>query len=81
MTSQSAKLLEDALSLPESDRADLAAQLIDSLDPGSDPDAEAAWAEEIKRRIDEIDSGTVKPIPWDEARPKMFRRRNGAPDA
>jgi hypothetical protein len=29
--------------------------------------AEAAWGEEIKRRIDEIDSGTVELISEDEA--------------
>ena len=29
---------------------------------------EAAWAGEIQRRIDDLDSGRVKTIPWEEAR-------------
>lgn len=61
------ELLETALRLPESDRADLAASLIESLDQPFDADAQDAWAEEIHRRVAELDSGSVKTIPWDEA--------------
>lgn len=62
------KLLQDALALSVQDRADLAAALLASLDEPADADVEAAWAEEIKRRIEEIDSGAVTPVPWPEAR-------------
>jgi putative addiction module component (TIGR02574 family) len=61
-------LLETALQLPDKDRADLAASLIESLDQPFDTDVRDAWAEEIGRRITELDSGMVKGIPWDEAR-------------
>jgi putative addiction module component (TIGR02574 family) len=60
--------MEAALRLPESERADLAARLIDSLDPGADDDAEAAWSEEIRRRVDDLKNGRVRSIPWDEVR-------------
>jgi putative addiction module component (TIGR02574 family) len=62
------EVLNTALRLPDRDRADLAASLIESLDRPFDSDAQTAWAEEIGRRLAELDSGTVKPIPWDEAR-------------
>jgi len=44
--------------------------LVDHLDP---PDAgvEAAWDEEIKQRIEEIDSGKVQMIPYEEVRRRI----------
>ena len=42
--------------------------LIESLDQPFDSDAQTAWAEEIDRRLAELDRGAVKPIPWNEAR-------------
>jgi len=33
---------------------------------------DAAWGEEIKRRIDEIDSGAVKMIPGEQVRAEML---------
>jgi hypothetical protein len=44
------KLLEDALKLSLSERAELAAELLASLDGARDEDAAAAWAAEIDRR-------------------------------
>lgn len=68
------KLLQDALELSADERAALAAALIETLDEGPvDADVEAAWAAEIERRIAEIDSGAVKPIPWAEARARILR--------
>jgi len=46
----------------------LAGSLLESLDETVDEDAEAAWAEEIARRVRELDSGKAKTIPWSEAR-------------
>jgi putative addiction module component (TIGR02574 family) len=62
------KLLDGALELPPSERADLAASLLESLDDGDDADATAAWDVEIAKRIAELESGQVKAIPWAEAR-------------
>jgi putative addiction module component (TIGR02574 family) len=42
-----------------------------------DKGVEAAWSEEIKRRIDEIDSGNAEPIPWEEARRQISALFNG----
>ena len=37
-----------------------------------DPDVEAAWSEEIRRRLAEIDAGTVELIPLEEVRTELF---------
>jgi putative addiction module component (TIGR02574 family) len=68
MNSKAEDLLATALSLPESERAEIAAQLIASLDPTVDEKASKAWDEEIARRIEELDSGKVKCLPWPEVR-------------
>lgn len=67
---ESGELLKHALTLPEKERAELASSLIDSLDPTVDADAEVAWQEEISRRLEEVESGRVKTIPWEEVRRK-----------
>jgi putative addiction module component (TIGR02574 family) len=54
------------LGLPAEDRARLAARLISSLEPGSDPDAEQAWLAEAERRLDELESGKVDTVPADK---------------
>jgi putative addiction module component (TIGR02574 family) len=68
MNQQASQLLTEALRLSEEERGDIAASLIDSLDPGSDADAEAAWGEEIRLRLAELDAGSAQPVPWPEAR-------------
>jgi putative addiction module component (TIGR02574 family) len=68
MTQQALELLQKALSLSEQERADLACSLMDSLDSVVDADAEAAWAEEIERRVADLESGKVKTVPWEKVR-------------
>ena len=68
MDATTQEILSTALRLPDKDRADLAASLIESLDEPFDSDAQIAWAEEIRRRLAELDSGAVKAVAWDEAR-------------
>ena len=54
------KLRAEFLRLPDKDRAELALQLMASLDGAPEPDAEQAWEAEILRRVAEIDAGTAK---------------------
>ena len=68
MKADTSKLLEKALSLPAEARAALAGSLIESLDESVDEGVEAAWAEEIARRVQKLDSGKAKTIPWSKAR-------------
>ena len=60
------ELSRKARALPPEDRARLAEELLASLHDHPDPEIEAAWDEEIRRRIAEIESGTAKLIPADE---------------
>jgi len=74
MDARSRQLLDAALALPDSERAILAAELIDSLDPSFDADHEKAWSEEIARRVAALDGGQSKTIPWDEVLKRMTGR-------
>ena len=68
MTQEFSDLLKKALDLPPEARAALASSLLDSLDEIVDASAEEAWRTEIARRIERLNSGAVKPVPWAEAR-------------
>jgi len=72
MNPKTEQLLVDALKLPPQERAALAGQLIESLDTKIDEDAEAAWSAEIDRRVGELESGKVKPVPWAKARRQIL---------
>lgn len=60
-----AKLLADALALPAVEREDLAAQLLDSLEPP--PGVSIEDEEEIRRRAQEARDG-IPGIPWSEVK-------------
>jgi putative addiction module component (TIGR02574 family) len=60
MTSHARKLLEQVLALPEEDRLYLVEALQDSLEPvGSQEEVDAAWKDEISRRMTSIENGTA----------------------
>jgi putative addiction module component (TIGR02574 family) len=74
MERDAAEVLRDALTLSPEVRAALIDSLIASLDQAVDPAAEEAWREEIYRRVQQIDSGAVNLIPWEEARRHLRSR-------
>ncbi len=67
----SAKVLAEALELPRDQRADLALQLLHSLDDeppaGDATEISAAWAVEIERRIAAREAGEATARPLHEA--------------
>ena len=71
MEPDAAEVLRDALALSPEVRAALIDSLISSLDQVVDAAAEEAWREEIYRRLQQIDSGAVHLIPWEEARRRL----------
>ena len=77
MSTASNQILRQALSLPEGDRAALAASLFQSLETEIDSDAGEHWDAEIKRRLDEIDNGSVELIPWANVKEELSKIRNG----
>ena len=70
MTQEARDLLQKALALPENERAELAGNLLSSLDTTVDQDVDAAWQQEVAHRLDEVQSGKVKTIPWEEVQQK-----------
>ena len=65
------KQIEDeALHLPEDERAQLAQKLLLSLDAPSEGEIAEDWLAEARRRARELDEGTVQPISADEVRRK-----------
>lgn len=68
------KVRTEALSLTEAERAELAHNLVASLDGQADADAETAWDAEILRRLAEIDTGTATLIDREEFRRRMRAR-------
>ena len=77
MTEEVSDLLKKALALPAEARAALAGSLLESLEDTVDASAEEAWSQEIARRIEELDSGKVKPVPWAEARRQISAMLHG----
>ena len=71
MTKPTQAVLARALQLDTEERAALAAELLASLDGPADPDAEAAWAAEIRRRVAAIESGAAHLEPWDAVRGRI----------
>ena len=74
MKRDASDILRDALELPPAARAALAGTLIDSIDGEIDEGVEQAWATEIERRLADVDSGRVTPIPWADARRRLLSR-------
>ena len=71
MTSRTQELLREALTLPIAERADVAAELLASLDDVGTEDlaeVEAAWAAEIERRARRVMAGESPGIPWEDVR-------------
>ena len=77
MTSRAQALLREALTLPAEERADVAAELLASLDeaPPEDPaEVEATWAREIERRARPVMSGESTGEPWEDVRARVMQK-------
>ncbi len=71
MTSRAQDLLREALTLPLDERANVAAELLASLDDAgteNSAEVEAAWAAEIARRARRVMAGESEGIPWEDVR-------------
>lgn len=72
MSTAADTLFQAALQLPEGERADLAARLMETIKADTEADWDEAWSAEIAKRMDELNQGKVKTIPWDEVRQRML---------
>lgn len=64
-------VLADALQLVATERAELATELIASLDGPVDSDAAEAWVAELERRIASIDAGTASIELWHDVKQRI----------
>ena len=73
------RLLEkEVLELPPRSRVRLAEKIMESIDDYATPELEAAWDDEIERRVKDIQSGAEKGIPAEDVM-KEARRALNAP--
>ena len=76
MTKVLAEIARDALDLPVAERRTLARILLDVSDMDRDfsPEVDAAWEEEIARRLRAVDDGTARSRPATEVFAELDRR-------
>ena len=65
------KVLGEALGLTDEERADVAQELVASLDGPSDADAEEAWVVEIERRARRVPAALTGGDDWSAARAEI----------
>lgn len=70
MNPRAKDLLEQAKLLSDDERAELGHELLASIETEHEEpieDVEKAWAAELTRRLEDVDSGRAKTVPADEA--------------
>jgi putative addiction module component (TIGR02574 family) len=65
MSPEVSELLKRALALSVDERAALANTLLDSLEE-TDQAVQAAWDEEVARRMNDLRAGKALTVPWEE---------------
>lgn len=76
MTDRTQSLLREALSLSDGERADLAAELLMSLDEPADHDpteVQQSWAREIEKRARRVLAGESQGEEWEQVRDQVDR--------
>jgi putative addiction module component (TIGR02574 family) len=67
------RIIRDAEALPVEQRALVVESLLRSLNP-PDPEIDRKWADVAKRRLEELRSGRVKPVPGEEVFARIRER-------
>lgn len=78
MTAETREVIEAAMKLPRDQRELVIAVLSSALEDDaevSSEDVQAAWLEETRRRLAEVRSGAVVPVPWAEAKQRLLKLR------
>ena len=74
MSPSAHKILEAARQLPPSELDWLVERLLIANEGESEAQIASAWDDEIKRRLNEIDSGAVEMVPGEEVMHRMIKR-------
>lgn len=64
-------LIDEALALAPDERSAVVLALLDSLDGEDEASVARAWADEIRQRKAALRSGSMKAVPWAEARARL----------
>jgi putative addiction module component (TIGR02574 family) len=79
LSAQGLEVLDKALALSVKERGLLIDRLVESLDDEpAEEGVDEAWAEEIKRRVDDVRLGRVETIPGERLRERLNARRRDA---
>ena len=71
------QVFDAALALPEGERVELVEALIASHRPADRPPFDESWREVIRRRSNELRSGQVTPVPWEEVKRQAREKAGG----
>jgi len=77
MSDRAQTLLREVLTLPLDERADVAAEILASLDDAASEEpaaVQAAWATEIERRARRVLAGESTGEPWEDVRERIVQR-------
>jgi putative addiction module component (TIGR02574 family) len=72
------EILEKAMALPRKKRGALAEELIDSLEPDEEDDLDPELRAVVERRLAELESGLVKPVPAEEVHERVKAKLRAA---
>ena len=75
MSPEVSDLLKRALALPVDERAALANTLLDSLEDTQES-VQAAWDEEVARRMQDLKAGKAVTVPWEELHQELLAMLN-----
>ncbi len=67
------ELIEEVVSLPVEERAIVAESILRSLNP-PESEIDRQWAQVAERRLAELRSGAVKPIPGEQVFARVWKR-------
>lgn len=74
MTNSSRRLLQDALALSESERLELASEILASVDGPKDDDWDSAWLAELDRRVANEKADGSDRSDWSDVRSRILSR-------
>ena len=74
MTAAFKQVIESIGSLSSDEKALLAHWLISSLEVRQDDDVDQAWVELAEERFDDLESGKVKGVSWNEIKNRIKQR-------
>jgi len=75
MSPEVSDLLKRALALPIDERSALANTLLESLE-ATDESVQAAWDEEVARRMQDLQAGKAVTVPWEELHQELLAMLN-----